>query len=195
MTVLTTPRRRLTAGIALASVTVLGFGAALTAANWSDDVWFTADASTTGIELYGAVGDAQPALVVASWTDADTEPDALTIPAPSFADLVPNETRAVSIWLWNDSAADLEVTLPSLNLTGDPLFDPTVTTPSAPASIGVFTDAAATTPYTASTVPAGSTVNLYVVVRTPDWTSPADDAMENVSSDGVAIQFTGTTAP
>jgi hypothetical protein len=192
----TTPRtRRTTVGIALASVSVLGFGAALTTAAWTDDVWFAADASTSGIELYGAVGDTQPALVTTSWTDADTEPDAVTVPAPSFADLVPGETRAASIWLWNDSATDLTVALPSLNLTGDPLFDGNVTSPSAPASIGVFTDAAATTPYTSSTLPAGDTVNLFVVVRTPDWTSPADDAMEDVASAGVAIQFTGDTAP
>lgn len=188
-------KRRLTAGIALASVSVLGFGAALTTAAWTDNVWFAAEASTSGIELYGAVSVAQPALDVASWTDADTEPAAVTIPAPSFADLVPGETRAVSIWLWNDSAADLAVTLPALDVSGDPLFDATATTPSAPATIGVFTDAAATTPYTTSTLPAGDTVNLYVVVQTPDWVSPADDAMENVASSGVDIQFTGTTAP
>lgn len=188
-------KRRLTAGIALASVSVLGFGAALTTAAWTDNVWFAADANTTGIELYGAVSVAQPGLDVANWSDADTQPDAVTIPAPSFADLVPGETRAESIWLWNDSATDLAVSLPTLNLTGDPLFDGTVTAPSTPASIGVFTDAAATTPYTTTTLPAGDTVNLYVVVRTPDWVSPPDDAMENVASSGVAIQFNGDTAP
>lgn len=188
-------KRRLATGIALASVTVLGFGAALTTAAWTDDVWFTATADTAAIELYGAVSIAQPALVPASWVDADTEPTAVTIPTPAFADLAPSETRAVSIWLWNDSSADLAVSLPSLDLTGDPLFDGNETAPSTPATIGVFSDPSATVPFTTTTLGAGDTVNLYVVVRTPAWTSPTDDAMEDVASTGVAIQFTGETAP
>ncbi|MET0843830.1 MAG: hypothetical protein ABWX76_07235 [Leifsonia flava] len=188
-----TSKRRLITAISLASIAVLGFGAAITTAAWTDNVWFSAEADTASIELYGAVGDTQPALDVANWEDADTEPDAITIPVDSFGELLPDETRAVSIWLWNDSTGDLSVSLPSLNLTGDPLFDGLETDPSTPASIGVFTDAAGTTPYTTTTMAAGSTLNLYVVVRTPDWTSPADDAMQDVTSDGVAIQFAGDT--
>lgn len=186
-------RRRLITAISLASVAVLGFGAAITTAAWTDNVWFTAEADTASIQLYGAVSDTQPALDIANWEDADTEPTAVTIPVASFAGLLPSETRAVSIWLWNDSTGDLSVSLPSLDLTGDPLFDPLVTTPSTPASIGVFTDAAATTPYTTTTIAAGDTLNLFVVVRTPNWVSPADDAMQGVASNGVALQFTGDT--
>ncbi len=185
-------RRRITV-IALASVAVLGFGAAITTAAWTDNVWFSAEADTATVELYGAVADAQPALDVANWQDADTEATAVAIPATAFESLTPSETRTVSIWLWNDSTTDLSVSLPTLDLTGDPLFDPTETAPSSPASIGVFTDAAGTTPYTATTLAAGATLNLYVVVRTPAWTSPADDAMQNVTSAGVSIPFTGTT--
>ncbi|MEL4318398.1 hypothetical protein WJX64_05230 [Leifsonia sp. YIM 134122] len=186
-------KRRTIVAIALGSIAVLGFGAALTTAAWTDDVWFSAEADTASIDLYGAVADTQPALDVTNWEDADTEPDAITIPVDSFGDLMPGETRSVPIWLWNESTTDLSVSLPSLNLTGDPVFDGNVTDPSAPASIGVYTDAAGTTPYTTTTIPANGTVNLYVVVRTPEWVSPADDGMQGVASDGVAIQFGGTT--
>ena len=188
-------RRRLITGISLASIAVIGVGAAITTAAWTDNVWFNAEANTAGIELYGAVSDVEPALDVANWDDADTQPDAITVPIDSFDGLVPGETRAISIWLWNDSSVDLSVSLPALDLTGDPLFDGAVTAPSAPALVGVYTDAAGTTPYTTTTLAAGDTVNLFVVVETPDWTSPADDAMQNVDSDTVDIPFVGETAP
>ncbi|GAA1825033.1 hypothetical protein [Agromyces salentinus] len=188
-------KRRLITGIALASVAVLGVGAAITTAAWTDDVWFSATANTSSIELYGALGDTAPALDPANWEEADDEGTAIVIPAASFADLVPEETRAVQIWLWNDSTVDLSVELATLTLTGNPLFDPSATAPSSPAAIGVFTDETGTTEYTTTVIPAGTTLGLWVVVQTPDWVSPDDDAMQDVDSPVVPLQFIGSTVP
>jgi len=188
-------KRRLITGITLASVAVLGVGAAITTAAWTDNVWFSATANTSSIELYGAVGDTAPALDPANWEEADEEVAAVVIPAASFADLVPEETRAVQIWLWNDSTVDLSVELATLDLTGNPLFDPNETTPSSPAAIGVFADETGATPYATTVIPAGETLGLWVVVQTPDWVSPDDDAMQNVTSPAVPLQFIGSTVP
>ncbi|KQM80721.1 hypothetical protein [Agromyces sp. Leaf222] len=188
-------KRRLITGISLAAVAVLGVGAAITTAAWTDNVWFSATANTSSIELLGAVGETEPAPGDAAWEEADEESTAVVIPAASFADLVPEETRAVQIWLWNDSTVDLSVELATLDLTGNPLFDPSLTTPSSPAAIGVFTDEAGTTAYTTTVIPAGDTLGLWVVVQTPDWVSPADDAMQDVTSPAVPLQFIGSTVP
>ncbi|ANJ25908.1 hypothetical protein [Agromyces aureus] len=186
-------KRRLITGISLASIAVLGVGAAITTAAWTDNVWFSATADTSTIELYGAVADTVPAPGDAAWEEADDQAAAIVVPADSFAGLVPQETRAVQIWLWNGSTTALSVELSALTLTGNLLFDPDETDPSTPASIGVFTDETGTTPYATTVIPANGTLGLWVVVKTPNWVSPADDAMQDVASPAVPLQFIGST--
>ena len=72
----------------LVGAALVGIGAAATSAAWTDDAWFSATATAATIELEGSL-DTTPL----NWDVADDEATALVIPAATFAELVPGETR------------------------------------------------------------------------------------------------------
>ena len=96
--------------LALAAVAVLGIGAALTSAAWTDDAWFTASATAGEVELEGrpVAIDTEPEF---EWELADDAGTAVDIPADRLGGLIPEETRTIEIELLNSSTVPLYVTL------------------------------------------------------------------------------------
>src|SRR4051812_5080499 len=88
-------RRLLGAAVAVAATLAGAFAAAPTVAAWTDDAWFSGSASAATVELQ-ASGDTPVTFV-----DADRLIEAVTVPASTFADLVPGEVRAYTLRLQN----------------------------------------------------------------------------------------------
>lgn len=134
---------------AVAGAAVLGIGAAITTAAWTDQVFFTADASTATFNLQGSDAATGP------WDEYATEADALVIPiaASEFGDLVPNgAAKSVTVYVKNDStvAADL---VSDTRLSGD-LFSLTGATTTVSAVLDKTTLAAdEVTPLTITLTP------------------------------------------
>ena len=73
----TASRRRKVTKFALAGVAVLGVGAALTSAAWSDNVFFGGTTAAADFELQGW----NPDPVTPGWVNADTNALRITLPA------------------------------------------------------------------------------------------------------------------
>ncbi len=80
----TSDRRRKVTKFALAGVAVLGVGAALTSAAWSDNVFFGGSTDAADFELQGW----DPTPGTGGWKDAD-EGEAIALPATAFNELAP----------------------------------------------------------------------------------------------------------
>jgi hypothetical protein len=104
-------RRRKVTKFALAGVAVLGVGAALTSAAWTDNVWFGAAAAAGSVNLQGRVAGAP------DWTENATKATALTLPA-SLSDLGPGQTRSITLELKNSGTVDLALEAPLITGAG-----------------------------------------------------------------------------
>lgn len=149
----TTERRRKSPVIiklALAGVAVLGVGAALTSAAWTDNALFSASADSATVELQGRLADAE------TWVDADTDALAVQVGADELSDLVPGEERRFEIELRNSGSIPLMVGAPTIAATGD------VFTGTGPATVS--------TSWAGDEVAAAGTQKVTVTVKTPaDW--------------------------
>ncbi len=90
--------------LGLAGVAVLGIGAAATTAAWTNDAWFSGSASAATVQLQGSLNGT-------TWTDADTNDSGVRIdidPA-ALADLVPGQTRNITLHVRNTSSVDLTI--------------------------------------------------------------------------------------
>lgn len=168
-------RRKKRAAIArfvLAGVAVLGIGAAATSAAWTDDAWFSANANSATVEL-------QASLDGSTWIDADTSgAAAVTIPPATFANMVPGQTRTVTLHLKNASTVPLAIGAPVVTPTDD-MF-----TGATPATVAV-TGAPATLAAGADTL----TAPITLTVTAPDpW-----PATYQGKTGSVTIQFQGQT--
>lgn len=159
--------------LALAAVAVLGVGAALTSAAWTDDAWFTASASAGEVELQGrpVAVDLEPEF---EFTDAD-ETAPVEIPADRLAGLVPEETRTFDIELQNASTVPLYVTLGEIVATGALVDDTSGTT--------------VTTDWTDQEMAAGATATVSVTVTAGDF----PDELQGSTDGSLTLVFTGTT--
>jgi predicted ribosomally synthesized peptide with SipW-like signal peptide len=172
--------------LAIAGVAVLGIGAAVTTAAWTDQAWFTAQADAASVGLYGALavdGDC-PDAGDAAYVVADNLTGAvdITLASGTFAQLVPGEERAAGICLWNGGDVDLSTSLQPIVTTGDAIFAGT-----GPATIAVESGAAA---FATQTIAADAVLPLDVVVATPEnWAT----TYQGLTSGEIAITFTGTT--
>ncbi len=88
-------RRRKVTKFALAGVAVLGVGAALTSAAWTDNVWFAADASSGAVDLRGSADGG------GTWAEGNTSGGAVVIGVTEFADMAPLEERSVTLLVRN----------------------------------------------------------------------------------------------
>src|SRR5690349_18019074 len=108
----------------LAGAALLGIGAAVTSAAWTNDAWFSADANAvnpvTAINLQGAFNDAdwltQPAS--GAFAAADDSSAAVQIPAAVFADLTAGDSVTVPVWIKNAGTSDLVIAAPVVTPTG-----------------------------------------------------------------------------
>ena len=150
-------RRRTVAKFSLAGIAVLGIGAAVTSAAWTDDVWFTADAEAATFDLQGALDEAGP------WEDVgvdatpndDTDDVAIQIPATEFGDIIPGFDNTVTLWLLNAGTSDITLAAPAETLTG------VIFSGAAPADVTI--GALGTT-----TLAPGATTSFTVQLTTPD---------------------------
>lgn len=181
-------RKSTTVRLAVASIAVLGIGAAITTAAWTDQAWFTTSASSAEIELYGALADNDgncPAASDGVYKPADdlSGAVAVTLGAGAFDDLVPGQTKSVDICLWNGSTVPLSVALEAIT----PTTDDSIFTGTGAATIGVRDGAS---DYATQTLNVGVVKPLSVRVVTPnDW----DESYQDQTSGTITITFTGST--
>ncbi|QGQ19691.1 hypothetical protein GC089_11210 [Cellulomonas sp. JZ18] len=185
-------RKRRKAAIAkysLAGVALLGIGAALTSAAWTDDAWFTASASAVDggdIELLGG-------LSADKLVEADDVSGAvnISVPANQLAGFVPGETRDVTLYLHNDGELPLSVTGTFAKQTAGGLFDG-----PKPVEVSLL-NSAGTEPLPGTSdsqtvgplaPDAGTTVVLRLAA--PHWTN-ADTGYFGATGD-MTVTFTGT---
>jgi predicted ribosomally synthesized peptide with SipW-like signal peptide len=92
----TTPsRRRKITKFGLAAVAVLGVGAALTSAAWSDNVWFGGTATAAKFELSGSVD-------TIDWVAGSTSSVSIQLPADTLKAIGPNVSDEVVVYVRND---------------------------------------------------------------------------------------------
>ena len=105
-------RRRKVTKFALAGVAVLGVGAALTSAAWSDNVWFGGDADAADFELSGF----DP--VSRTWVPADTASTGIELPATAFDTIGPGVADSYELRVRNDGDITIDLDAPIVNVTG-----------------------------------------------------------------------------
>ncbi|MGB0112188.1 MAG: hypothetical protein WBP59_03115 [Ilumatobacteraceae bacterium] len=96
-------RRRKITKFALAGVAVLGVGAALTSAAWSDNVTFFGDASTGTLDLKGQD-------INGDWVDADSGEVTIALPSDAFDEIGPNISDTYRIRVFNDGSLPIALT-------------------------------------------------------------------------------------
>lgn len=110
-----------------------------------------------------------------TWIDADDQTGAVAVPA-SFTNLIPGQTRVVTLHLRNNGSTPLIVTQTALTTSGS-LF-----TGSAPAT--------ATSSFTTTTIAASGTTTFNLTVTTPStWPTTYQSA-----TGGIVLTFTGSTS-
>lgn len=132
----------------LAAVAVVGIGAAVTTAAWTDDVWFNADAQAASFNLQGSTSATGP------WGEYNTQAGALVIPIPAsqFGSLIPGETRTLVVHVKNAS------TVEATNLTATATGNGTL--------FGAGTTAAATVAVTDTTLAVDEVTAVTVTLTT-----------------------------
>ncbi len=111
----TSGRRRKITKFALAGVAVLGVGAALTSAAWTDNVWFAGEASTGTLDLRGSTDGI-------AWEEGNPQGSAITIDSTELDKVGPNISDTTTIYVKNTGS--LPVFLESTTYTAvGPLFN------------------------------------------------------------------------
>lgn len=169
-------RRTRVLKIALAGIAILGIGAAITTAAWTDDVFFGADATASSFDLQGAANPTGAACDGTLTYGDDGLPGdeaEIDITTADLGALSPSETVDVPFCLFNAGSLGGTLTTPApadITVTGT-LFDGGYLTP---ADITVVLDAA--------TITAGGYVSGTMTVTTPsNWTEAAFGLAAHIS--------------
>ncbi len=161
-------RRRKVTKFALAGVAVLGVGAALTSAAWSDNVVFNGSADAGTVDLKGRIAG-----------DPDFVQGPITIPASAFAGLAPLQAKTVTLEVLNDGDGTLNLQSPAVSnevgqlLTGDPVDDIAIT-------FGAYSD---------GSLAPGESAWVVMTLTPPDW----DDTIQGVGGNTFTVTVQGTT--
>ncbi|MGW6264285.1 SipW-dependent-type signal peptide-containing protein [Cellulosimicrobium funkei] len=156
----------------LAAVAVLGIGAAVTSASWTDQAWFTGSAGAAQVELQASTDGT-------SWVDADTVGDgvAVAIDEAAFARMNQGETRQVTLHLKNSGSVDLSLGgQAEVSATGS-LFegsDPASATVSVPDDVLLS--------------PAETTTATLTITTPEDW-----DPSYQGAAGALTVSFTGVS--
>lgn len=119
-TVPTSPRRKKRTpfiAFGLAALAIGGIGAAATSAAWTDNAWFSAPAAAATFDLQGSLNGVDWVQGAKSTANGVTTFE-LKIPATAFADLLPNQTRNVTLWVRNESSVNAALTSTAAFETG-----------------------------------------------------------------------------
>lgn len=95
-------KKRAIIAFALAALAIGGIGAAATSAAWTDNVFFSADAQAATFNLQGSIDGKV-------WAEGG-EDAKIQIPAAKLANLLPGETRTISLHVKNDSTVNAALT-------------------------------------------------------------------------------------
>lgn len=166
----------------LAGVALLGIGAAATSAAWSNDAWFSANATTPTIQLQGGNG-AAPTI----WSDADTTGTAVVIPSTTFANLAPGVAATAHIGLKNISTVPLTVAVPTA--TWDTGFISTGSCSLAAVTTVTINGGASPVTLAANT---GTTTDVIVTVTPPSSWNGATTCQGKTGA--MTLTFTGQTS-
>lgn len=163
-----TGRRRKVTKFALAGVAVLGVGAALTSAAWSDSVFFSGSAEAGSVDLKGRIsGD--PAFVNGP----------IAIPASTFDGLAPLQPKTVTLEVLNDGDGILTLNAPAVSnkvgqfLTGAVADDIAIT-------FGSYSD---------GSLAPGESAWVVMTLTPPNW----DNTAQGVSGNTFTVEIQGTT--
>lgn len=150
-------RKRTILRLALAGVAVLGIGAAITTAVWTDNVFFTATATSSSFDLQGRSGTAGAWLDVGIPGDSDTVP--ITITGAGLDTISPSETVTVPFQLCNVGTSTGSITaVTAPTFAGDFATAAGITVTMTGVTVG--------TPLPADTVACTSPITGNVVVTT-----------------------------
>jgi hypothetical protein len=88
----------------LALAAVGGIGAAATSAAWTDNVFFAAPAQAATFDLQGSLNGT-------TWVQSDNADSVqLSVPATAFANLLPGQTRTVTLYVKNTGTTNAALT-------------------------------------------------------------------------------------
>ncbi|MFC8190440.1 hypothetical protein ACFUMH_02120 [Cellulomonas sp. NPDC057328] len=160
----------------LAGVALLGVGAALTSAAWTDDAWFQGEASAVAqddIELQGGLSEA--ALV-----DADDLSNAVDISVDpnQLANFVPGETRVVTLYLKNDGVVPLDV-------TGAPVLEGALFEGAEPVDVSLAADGVV------GVLDPAEVTTVDLTLAAPAWDD--EDVAYKGATGALTVTFTGAT--
>ncbi|QAY58556.1 hypothetical protein ET475_00075 [Microbacterium protaetiae] len=111
-------RRNKALRIGAGALAILGIGAAITTAAWTDQVWFAAEADT-GIALQGSLTN-DPAV----WENAPTKDGALKIELPTLSGISgTDDPIEVDVFVKNASRTDVTLADPTLTFDGELFTD------------------------------------------------------------------------
>ena len=162
-------KRRSVAAFIFALVAVLGFGAALTTAAWTDNVFFKANVSSA------ATVNLQGSLDGTSWSEGATSATAIVVPTSTFENLLPGQTRTVTLHVRNQGTTPVDL----------------VAVVNPVAATGVFeapSPATATVTLAATSLNAGAQTTLELTLTAPaNW-----PASYQGKTGELLVQVTGT---
>ncbi|AMB59404.1 hypothetical protein [Microterricola viridarii] len=168
--------------LSLAGLALVGIGAAATTAAWTDNVFFSASATSATFNLQGSHNGT-------TWAEGADEAGAIAIgvdPA-AFTNIKPNETRTANIWIKNDSSIAAKLAAPVISGTGI-LFNHA--TQKLAVSV-TKSDAPGGAIVAGETLASGATLKLTVTVTAPDWT---DAGFKGVTGGSLKLLFAGASS-
>jgi hypothetical protein len=169
----------------LAGGVLLGVGAGLTSAAWTDDAVFKADASTPTIQLQGGNGQVPSVWMNADPANADGKGTAVTIPASVFASLAPGVTATTHVGLKNASTVPLIVPVPTPTWSGD--------FAAGSCALGAVTTVTVNGGSTAVTLPATVATTDVLISVTPPTSWNGSSTCQNKTGT-LTLTFTGATS-
>src|SRR4051794_30064681 len=181
----TTPRSRRDAlRLALAAVAVLGIGAAITTAVWTDNVFFSATSTASSYDLQGRAGTTGAWLDVGIPGDSDTTP--ITLTSTQLSALSPSMSFDVPFQLCNLGSTGGTITAVSAPVLGGPLF-------AAPGVGGTVT-ATVTAPLVGAATPSDPTCATPVTGTLHVTTTAGFPFAAQGLAGTIAFNVTGTSA-
>jgi hypothetical protein len=110
-----TGRRRKITKFALAGVAVLGVGAALTSAAWSDNVWFGGNTAAADFELSGSThGDP-----LGVWEANSSEGTTIALPVEAFDEIAPGVPDTYDVYVRNEGDIPIYLNPAVVTVGGD----------------------------------------------------------------------------
>lgn len=164
----------------LAGAALLGIAAAATSASWSDNAWFSANATSATVQLQGALG-ASPAST--DWQNADnvSGAPAIAVSSATLGALLPGDDVTFQLNVRNAGTTNLTLGTPAIALptTGDQIFATGVDATKAIVSV---------TSLSSATLAPNATAYVTLEVKVPsDWAATNEGKSETFT-----VSFAGT---